>query len=91
MKNFDLSWFTTVPGMFITGGVVLLIIALIILLVTGKKSKKEKKLQESQATPTNDAAVAQATENVATSPFTASTCYANAYRSSSSNARGTCY
>lgn len=44
--NFDLGWFTTVPGMFITGGVVLLIIALIILIVTGKKSKKEKKEKE---------------------------------------------
>jgi len=42
MKNFDISWFTTVPGLFITGGVVLLIIALVILIVTGKKSKKEK-------------------------------------------------
>ena len=47
--NFDLTWFTTVPGMFITGGVVLLIIALIILIVTGKKAKKEKKAQEAQA------------------------------------------
>ena len=40
--DFDLSWFATVPGMFITGGVLLLIIALIILLITGKNSKKEK-------------------------------------------------
>ena len=40
MDNFDLSWFTTIPGMFITGGVVLLIIALVILLITGKKTKK---------------------------------------------------
>ena len=37
---YDFSWFTTVPGMFITGGVVLLLIALIILVITGKKSKK---------------------------------------------------
>ena len=38
--NFDFTWFLSLPGMFITGGVVLLIIALIILLVTNKKSKK---------------------------------------------------
>lgn len=44
--NFDLSWFTTIPGMFITGGVILLIIALISLIATGKKSKKEKKKME---------------------------------------------
>ena len=40
--NFDMSWFTTVPGLMITGGVILLIVALVILIVTGKKSKKEK-------------------------------------------------
>lgn len=54
--NFDLSWFTTVPGLFITAGVLLLIVALIILIVTGKKSKKEKKAKEAEqnvsATPT---------------------------------------
>ena len=41
MGNFDLSWFLTVPGMFITGGVLLLVVALIILLVTGKKAVLE--------------------------------------------------
>lgn len=40
--NFDLSWFATIPGLFITGGVILLIVALVILIVTGKKTKKEK-------------------------------------------------
>ena len=44
--SFDLSWFTTISGMFITGGVILLIIALIILLITGRNSKKEKKKKE---------------------------------------------
>lgn len=40
--NFDFSWFTTVPGILITGGVLLLIIALIILIATtGKKNKEE--------------------------------------------------
>ena len=39
----DFSWFLTVPGMLITGGVLLLIIALIIFITTsGKKQKKEK-------------------------------------------------
>ena len=42
--SFDLNWFTTVPGIFITVGVVLLVIALILLIVTGRKSKKEKKM-----------------------------------------------
>ena len=46
----DLSWFITIPGMLITGGVLLLIIALIIFILTsGKKNKKEEtpKPQES--------------------------------------------
>ena len=42
--SFDLSWFTTIPGLFITGGIVLLIIAIIILIATGKKGKKETKV-----------------------------------------------
>ena len=40
--SFDISWFGTLPGLFITGGVILLIVALVILIITGKKSKKEK-------------------------------------------------
>ena len=37
----DLSWFLTIPGILITGGVLLLIIALIIFISTiGKKGKK---------------------------------------------------
>ncbi len=41
----DLSWFTTIPGMLITGGVLLLIIALIIFIVTsGKKGDKNEKV-----------------------------------------------
>ena len=47
--SFDLSWFTTISGMFITGGVILLIIALIILLITGRNSKKEKKKKEMES------------------------------------------
>ncbi len=38
----DFSWFLTIPGMLISGGVLLLIIALIIFIATsGKKNKKE--------------------------------------------------
>lgn len=40
---FDLSWFTSIPGLLITCGVILLLIALIIFIVTSVKAKKEKK------------------------------------------------
>ena len=45
LANFDLSFFTSIPGMLITGGVLLLLIALIIFIATGSKkgSKKNKK------------------------------------------------
>ena len=47
LASFDLSFFTSIPGMLITGGVLLLLIALIIFIATGskkgnKKNKKEK-------------------------------------------------
>ena len=38
---FSLNWFTTIPGLLITGGVLLLVIALIIFIVTSKKEKKK--------------------------------------------------
>ena len=41
LANFDLSFFTSIPGLLITGGVLLLLIALIIFIATG--SKKENK------------------------------------------------
>lgn len=37
---FSLSWFTTIPGLLITAGVLLLIIALIVFIVTSRKEKK---------------------------------------------------
>ena len=43
LANFSLSFFTSIPGMLITGGVLLLLIALIIFIVTGNKDKKKKK------------------------------------------------
>lgn len=42
LANFDLSFFTTIPGMLITGGVLLLLIALIIFIATGSKKDKNK-------------------------------------------------
>ena len=41
--SFNFKWFTTIPGILITAGVVLLIVAFVLLILTGKKSKKEKK------------------------------------------------
>lgn len=41
--NFDFSFFTSIPGMLITGGVLLLIIALIIFIATSNKEKKTNK------------------------------------------------
>lgn len=44
LVSFDLNFFTSIPGMLITGGVLLLLIALIIFIATGtKKNKKEEK------------------------------------------------
>ena len=47
--NFDLNWFTTIPGLLITGGVLLLVIALIIFIVTSVKGKKAKNVGEDAA------------------------------------------
>ena len=47
--SFDLKWFTTIPGLLITGGVLFLILALVLLIITGKKSKKEKQAKEAAA------------------------------------------
>ena len=38
--SFDIAWFTTVPGMLITGGVIVLLIALIVFIASNKKGKK---------------------------------------------------
>ena len=43
MSDFDLSWFLTVPGMFISAGVLLLLVAIVVLIVSSAKGKKEKK------------------------------------------------
>lgn len=54
--SFDLSWFKTIPGLLITGGVVLLIVALIIFIVTSKNNKKEKKKDKAVNSDNNVAA-----------------------------------
>jgi hypothetical protein len=46
IMKFDISWFTTIPGILITCGVVLLILALIIFIVTSKKNKKDENKEE---------------------------------------------
>ena len=45
LANFDLSFFTSIPGMLITGGVLLLLIALVIFIATGSKKDKKKKTE----------------------------------------------
>lgn len=40
--NFDINWFTTLPGLLITGGVVLLLLALILFIASGHKKKPKK-------------------------------------------------
>jgi len=50
--SFDLEWFTTLPGLLITGGVIVLLIALIIFIISNKKiekKKEEEKEKEAQA------------------------------------------
>ena len=47
LANFDLSFFTSIPGLLITGGVLLLLIALIIFIATGRKSGKKDKNEAS--------------------------------------------
>ncbi len=72
LANFDLSFFTTIPGMLITGGVLLLLIALIIFIATGSKGKEKaidkdiKNEPESVVSPTvpTEPAPVQTTEPV---------------------------
>lgn len=54
---FSLSWFTSIPGILITVGVLLLIVALIIFIVTSQKNKK--KGQDSEKNNTSLQAVDQ--------------------------------
>ena len=68
--NLDFNWFLTIPGLFITGGVILLIIALIILLLTNRKSKKEKNPLEEN---TESTAVPQVTNQAGMEAMAANT------------------
>ena len=49
LADFNLSFFTTIPGMLITGGVLLLLIALIIFIATGSKKGKKNKIKRKRA------------------------------------------
>ena len=81
LASFSLSFFTSIPGMLITGGVLLLLIALIIFIATGTKGdkKKDKKKEEAKvdsnqevmATPSVDTPIATvdiSSANVASTP-----------------------
>lgn len=48
---FSLSWFATIPGILITGGILLLLIALIIFIVTSRKEKKSGSTDASNSSP----------------------------------------
>lgn len=64
--KFDFSWFTTIPGILITCGVVLLIIALVIFIVTSRKNKKVDSTVSSGETSTNVEAVPSTVEQSVT-------------------------
>ena len=58
----DFSWFLTIPGMLITGGVLLLIIALVIFIATSSKKGQKKETDSSKQS------VAGANEMLGTTP-----------------------
>ncbi|MDO5003857.1 MAG: hypothetical protein Q4E39_06515, partial [bacterium] len=66
----DFSWFGTIPGMLITGGIALLIIALIIFISTigrknkGEKSKVQEQSLEGAKQMVNEATIGQNNESV---------------------------
>ena len=51
--EFSLDWFTSIPGLLISGGVLLFIIALILLIAT--MAKKKKKTGDTPVTANNEA------------------------------------
>lgn len=68
LANFDLSFFTSIPGMLITGGVLLLLIALIIFIATGNKKGKKDKKENNDNTNTTVVSTPTVDMNVATEP-----------------------
>ena len=68
--NFDLNWFTTIPGILITLGVVLLIVALIIFIVTSKNNKKNKDANATATSADNTKAPTPLDDVYATPPQT---------------------
>lgn len=69
IMEFSLDWFTSIPGLLITGGVLLLLIALIILIATSGKKKKAKK-EESQNAQVDPNATNMANAQAAPAPGT---------------------
>ena len=51
--KFSLEWFTSLPGLLISCGVLLLIVALIVFIVSSAKSKKEKNPLKNESTANN--------------------------------------
>ena len=68
LASFDLSFFTSIPGMLITGGVLLLLIALIIFIATGNKKGKKDKKENTDNTNTTVVSTPTVDMNVATEP-----------------------
>lgn len=70
--SFDLDWFTTLPGLLITGGVIVLLIALIVFIASNKKEKnKSPEVAASDAyglNPTTDVNVAVPTNGMMGNP-----------------------
>lgn len=61
---FSLNWFTTIPGLLITGGVLLLVIALIIFIVTSRKEKKNVSANSNNANNINAGGLSNLNETV---------------------------
>ena len=71
LATFSFSWFTTIPGMLITGGVLLLIIALVIFIVTSNKKPKNNKTNVSAPQSSVDNTIVATTPSVDTNVTTA--------------------
>ena len=70
--SFDLSWFTTLPGILITVGLILLLVGMIFYRLSGKKDKGENKEEvpssDATTTPSEPQVEASADTSAATTP-----------------------
>ena len=60
--SFDLEWFTTLPGILITGGVVVLLVALILFIASNKKDKNNNQ----EVTPVDNSVPAEVETSMGT-------------------------